>query len=224
VSRLRELEQQSLNASMNRHFIFNALNSIQYFINTSDKLSANKYLTQFAKLIRKNLDSSAEGERNVTLQEEIDRLKLYLSLESMRFKDKFTFSFEIDASIDPEELEVPSMLFQPFIENSIIHGILPQSHRMGEIVFRATREVDNIVFVIEDNGIGYEHSIRHKTPDGDHKSKGMSITSSRIDLLRQISGKSLQLIGPVELKNDADESIGTRVTIKIQDNSLEDKD
>jgi ligand-binding sensor domain-containing protein/two-component sensor histidine kinase len=224
TSRLRELEQQSLNASMNRHFIFNALNSIQYFINTSDKLSANKYLTQFAKLIRKNLDSSSDGERNVTLQEEIERLKLYLSLESMRFKDKFSFSFDIDPSIDAEELEVPSMLFQPFIENSIIHGILPQHDRKGEIVFRARREGVNVVFTIEDNGVGYEHSIRHKSADGDHKSKGMSITSSRIDLLRQLSGKSFQLIGPVELKNDAGESIGTRVTIKIQDNSLDDKD
>jgi ligand-binding sensor domain-containing protein len=224
VSRLRELEQQSLNASMNRHFIFNALNSIQYFINTSDKLSANKYLSQFAKLIRKNLDTSADGERNVSLQEEIERLKLYLSLESMRFKDKFTFHFEIDPSIDPEELEVPSMLFQPFIENSIIHGILPQSDRKGEIVFRTYRENENIVFQIDDNGVGYEHSIRHKSVDGDHKSKGMSITSSRIDLLRKISGKRFELIGPVELKNDTGHSIGTRVIIKIQDNSLEDKD
>lgn len=224
VSRLRELEQQSLNASMNRHFIFNALNSIQYFINTSDKLSANKYLSQFAKLIRKNLDTSADGERNVSLQEEIERLQLYLSLESMRFKDKFSFRFDIDPGIDPEELEVPSMLFQPFIENSIIHGILPQTNRKGEILFKAYRENGNIVFQIDDNGVGYEHSMRHKSVDGDHKSKGMSITSSRIDLLRKISGKRFELIGPVELKNDTGHSIGTRVIIKIQDNSLEDKD
>ncbi len=222
TSKLRGLEQQSLNASMNRHFIFNALNSIQYFINTQDKLSANKYLSQFAKLIRKNLDSSTTESNNVALSEEIERLELYLSLESMRFKDRFDYVFDIDPSIDTEELKIPSMIFQPFMENSIIHGILPRQDVKGLIKFTATREGDIINFIIEDNGIGYEKSMRHKVETGDHQSRGMSITSSRIELLRKISGKTFQLIGPVDIINDTGESIGTRVHIKIHDESLVD--
>jgi len=222
TSKLRGLEQQSLNASMNRHFIFNALNSIQYFINTQDKLSANKYLSQFAKLIRKNLDSSTTDNNNVALSEEIERLELYLSLESMRFQDRFDYVFDIDPTIDTDEMKVPSMIFQPFMENSIIHGILPRQGVKGLIKFTATRDGDIINFIIEDNGIGYEKSMRHKIETGDHQSRGMSITSSRIELLRKISGKTFQLIGPVDIKNDTGESIGTRVHIKIYDESLVD--
>lgn len=222
TSRLRDLEQQSLNASMNRHFIFNALNSIQYFINTQDRLSANKYLSQFAKLIRKNLDSSSTDQNMVTLSEEIERLKLYLSLESMRFRDRFDYEFTIDPSIDTEAVKVPSMIFQPFVENSIIHGILPRQNTKGEIHFSAHKNAETIDFIIEDNGVGYEKSIKQKQGDGDHQSRGMSITSSRIELLQKISGKSFLLIGPNDIKNDTGESIGTRVHIKIPDNSLED--
>jgi ligand-binding sensor domain-containing protein len=223
TSKLRGLEQQSLNASMNRHFIFNALNSIQYFINTQDKLSANKYLSQFAKLIRKNLDSSSNDNNNVTLNEEIERLKLYLSLESMRFVDRFEYSFDIDEDIDGETLLIPSMIFQPFIENSIIHGILPRTDGVkGKITFTANRYENVILFTLEDNGVGYEKSLRFKKENGDHQSKGMTITSSRIDLLHKISGKTFELNGPFDIKDTTGESIGTRVEIKIQDDSLVD--
>src|SRR5690554_8094155 len=98
-NKLSKLEQQSLNASMNRHFIFNALNSIQYYINTSDTKSANKYLSRFAKLIRKNLDSSYHEDGMVALSDEIERLKLYLDLESMRFIDRFDYAIEIEDEI-----------------------------------------------------------------------------------------------------------------------------
>ena len=99
-SKLLALEQQSLNASMNRHFIFNALNSIQYYINTQDKLSANKYLTSFAKLIRKNLDSSSSGKSLVPLTDELERLELYITLEHMRFQNKFEYKINIGQDID----------------------------------------------------------------------------------------------------------------------------
>src|SRR5690606_14800762 len=154
--------------------------------------------------------------------EEIERLKLYLSLESMRFRDRFDYEFTIDPSIDTEAVKVPSMIFQPFVENSIIHGILPRQNTKGEIHFSAHKNAETIDFIIEDNGVGYEKSIKQKQGDGDHQSRGMSITSSRIELLQKISGKSFLLIGPNDIKNDTGESIGTRVHIKIPDNSLED--
>ena len=138
-NKLIKLEQQSLNASMNRHFIFNSLNSIQFYINKEDKLSANRYLSNFSKLIRKNLDSSSVEDNLIPLSEEIERLNLYLSLENMRFKEKFTYEINIEDEVDVELTKVPGMFMQPFIENSIWHGVLPMEE-IGEItinIFRA---------------------------------------------------------------------------------------
>lgn len=222
TSKLRSLEQQSLNASMNRHFIFNALNSIQYFINTKDRLSANRYLSQFAKLIRKNLDSSTKDNNSVSLAEELERLDLYLSLESMRFPDKFSYVLDLDPEIDIENILVPSMIFQPFIENSIIHGILPQTDKKGLITFHAKLISEELIeFTIDDNGIGYNNSIQKKKTTGDHQSQGMLITSSRIELLRKISGKVFKLIGPEDIINNYGESMGTTVKIIISINMLD---
>jgi ligand-binding sensor domain-containing protein len=218
VNRLNALEQQILNASMNRHFIFNALNSIQYFINTQDRLSANKYLSQFAQLIRKNLDSSASRENRVTLAEEIERLQLYLSLESMRFSNRFTYTFDLDKNIDLEEVKIPPMLFQPFIENAIIHGILPNEDLNGEIRFTAELRNKEIVFTISDNGVGYSTSLRQKKGHGDHFSHGTSITKSRIEVIRKISGDVINMHGPEDIKDAEGRISGTKVVISVKQN------
>ena len=216
-NRLNALEQQSLNASMNRHFIFNALNSIQYFINTQDKLSANKYLSKFAQLIRKNLDSSASGENKVTLAEEIQRLQLYLSLESMRFEGRFDYVFDIDEDIELEEIKIPPMLFQPFIENAIIHGILPNEKLEGKIIFSALKNDNEIIFTIADNGVGYSTSLNVKKDRGDHFSHGTSITKSRIEVIRKISGDVISMEGPSDIMDENGVVCGTRVVIRIKE-------
>jgi ligand-binding sensor domain-containing protein len=216
TSRLNSLEQQSLNASMNRHFIFNALNSIQYFINTQDKLSANKYLTKFAQLIRKNLDSSAAGENSVPLSEEIQRLELYLTLEAMRFEGRFKYVFDIDPDIEMEEIRIPPMLFQPFVENSIIHGILPNEELEGEIYFKAELFKNEIEFTITDNGVGYSTSLKDKSSSGDHFSHGTTITKSRIEVIRKISGDVIELDGPKDLLDSENQVAGTVVKIRIK--------
>ena len=221
-TKLMTLEQQSLNASMNRHFIFNSLNSIQYFINTQDKYSANKYLTNFAKLIRKNLDSSSENNNQVTLQQEIERLELYLSLEAMRFKDRFDYIIDT-GDIDLEAIEVPAMLFQPFVENSIIHGILPIMDRKGLIKISLKQENDKMIVSIEDNGIGIENSMAKKgLSAGDHKSQGMEITAKRINLLNKLSRQDFELEGPFQIEDENRLINGTRVLIKIPLNNLVD--
>ena len=215
-SRLMELESQSLNSSMNRHFIFNALNSIQYYINKQDRKSANRYLTSFAKLIRKNLDSSQQNE--TTLSEELSRLELYLSLEQMRFQGKFTYAIHTDAEIDIETVKIPSMMLQPFLENSIWHGILP-SDRPGKIDLNIHRETRDVTIEIRDNGIGYFTSISRKTNGSEgHISKGMEITQNRIELYRKMTGLAYEIIGPEEIKNTAGETLGTTVKIRIPDN------
>lgn len=215
-NRLRELEQQSLNASMNRHFIFNSLNSIQYFINSSDKKSANKYLSSFAKLIRKNLDSSTADNFIVSLNEEIERISLYLVLEKMRFGDKFDYEVNVNSDVDIEMTMVPSMLLQPFVENSIIHGVLPLESKKGKIEVNVKLELDSLVFEVLDNGVGIEDSLRLKeTFDGDHESKGMMITENRVELLRQVDGEKLMIIGPFQINDGEGGVVGTKVIIKI---------
>lgn len=222
-NRLLFLEQQSLNASMNRHFIFNSLNSIQYFINSSNKLAANKYLTSFAKLIRKNLDSSQANNFIVTLKEEIERIQLYLSLEKMRFEGKFEYEIDLDDDIDTESLEIPSMILQPFVENSIIHGVLP-IQRQGLIRIRIFLEFGFLVFEVVDDGIGIDASLSLKkaNPDNSHDSMGMEITNRRIDLLRKLTGENLMIIGPFQMNDDSGNSLGTKVIIKINIESQTD--
>lgn len=220
-ARLLALEQKSINASMNRHFIFNALNSIQYFINTQDRKSANKYLTDFAKLIRMNLDTVNHEGNSITLEDELSRMELYLSLESMRFQDKFEYKIDI-VDVDPESVEIPPMLMQPFVENSIIHGILPNENRKGMINIRIEREGDYLLISIIDNGIGVEHSIQKKSiAEGDHRSQGMEITSKRIELIKKLSDFDISLEGPEEIYDENRLINGTRVLIKMK---LEDFD
>jgi sensor histidine kinase YesM len=214
-NKLTKFEQQSLNASMNRHFIFNALNSIQYYINSSDKQSANKYLSRFAKLIRKNLDSSHRKDGMVALGDEIERLRLYLDLESMRFTDRFDYEINLDPHVEPEMLKVPAMFLQPFVENSIIHGILPLKDKKGMIKINVTDHLEHIRIEIIDNGIGIDRSVYEKNEENDHESQGMLITKGRIELLQKISAKSIEMIGPRQI-NENDNSIsGTVVIFKL---------
>lgn len=210
-AKLLMLEQQSMNSSMNRHFIFNALNSIQYYINRQDKLAANQYLTDFAKLIRKNLDSSEEN--FAPLSEEIERLELYLKLESMRFPDKFMYSVHQDSSEALRLVKIPAMLIQPFLENSIWHGLLPKDSGGQLHVFFGLKE-GCLEIRIEDNGIGLAESQARKTNSDVHISKGMEITRSRIELIEQMTGKHIELSGPEDWKSESGES-GTRVTIRF---------
>jgi len=221
-SKLITLEQKSLNASMNRHFIFNSLNSIQYFINSQDRLSANRYLTNFAKLIRKNLDSTNEDGNMISLCQEIEGLELYLSLESMRFKDKFSYVFDIEG-VDSESIYLPAMLLQPFVENSIIHGVLPNENKKGLILIKM-RVFENVLNIeIHDNGIGIKSSLSIKSLDkGDHRSQGMEITSKRIELIKKILHQGFEIIGPFQIEDDECQVCGTRVLIKIPFENLDE--
>lgn len=221
-NKLSKLEQQSLNASMNRHFIFNSLNSIQYYINAADSKSANKYLSRFAKLIRKNLDSSYHKDGMVALSDEIERLKLYLDLESMRFIDRFNYSINVDDAVETEVLKVPAMFLQPFVENSIIHGVLPVKDRMGEIEVNIHEHFDHIRIEIKDNGVGIDRSKKNKKIDSnDHQSQGMMIAKGRIELLQKISARSIEMEGPLQIKENDRLINGTIVTFKIMKQYLE---
>lgn len=211
-NKLIKLEQQSLNASMNRHFIFNSLNSIQFYINKEDKLSANRYLSNFSKLIRKNLDSSSAEDNLIPLSEEIERLNLYLSLENMRFKEKFTHEIRLSNEVDAELTKVPAMFMQPFIENSIWHGILPMD-KPGKITIEIFKQNNKTIFEISDNGIGFSTSIINKSKEqNEHSSKGVKIATNRIELLQKVIQKEITIEGPYDIVEN-DKITGTKVTI-----------
>ena len=212
-SKMLSLEQQALNASMNRHFIFNSLNSIQYYINRQDKISANKYLSSFAKLVRKNLDSSLVNE--IYLDDEIERINLYLKLEQMRFQDKFSYEVNIDPNIEPQSIKIPSMLLQPFIENSIWHGILP-ANKPGNIKVNVLKEGNKLIITVVDDGIGIDISIAQKKgKEQHHESKGMQLTKGRIDLISKVSNRDCAIKGPYQIYNSNNEVAGTEVSIVL---------
>ena len=215
-SRMLQLEQQALNANMNRHFVFNALNSIQFHINRQDRTTASRYLTSFAKLIRKNLDASQND--TTTLAEELERLELYLQLEHMRFKDKFRYTISLDPRVDANHVRLPAMMLQPYVENSIWHGILPME-RQGHVAISTGPggEDGRVVVRIEDDGIGMEQSLKAKLGmEGDHISRGIEITKGRADVLRKLELTDIRIQGPEQWHDPVTNSVlGTRVLIEL---------
>ncbi len=214
-SRMLQLEQQALNANMNRHFVFNALNSIQYHINKQDKATASKYLTSFAKLIRKNLDASQSD--TTTLAEELERLELYLTLEHMRFKDRFRYEITVAPEVDTQHVRLPAMMLQPYVENSIWHGILPMEQQ-GRISISVAGTGNGRVGVrIEDDGIGVDQSKRRKQGvESDHISRGIEITKGRADVLRRLELTDIRIMGPEERHDEATGAVlGTQVLIEL---------
>jgi len=210
--KISELTQANLRQQMNPHFIFNTLNSIQYYMYQHDKLATNTYLTKFSSLMRKVLDNS--NHTSIPLRDELDALTLYLDLERLRFNDKFTYEINIDEEIDPLLFKVPTMLIQPYVENSISHGLMPREEQ-GTVKVGMKLAKDHIVCTIEDNGIGREAAQeKRKARNSNHNSLGTQITASRLDLVNSLYGTTLHTVY-TDLKNSAGEPVGTRVEIHI---------
>jgi PAS domain S-box-containing protein len=156
-----DLKLMALRAAMNPHFIFNTLNSIQYYIMENDQRNAVNYLSTFSKLIRSILNHSVVPK--VKLNEELEMLKHYVQLEQMRFENKFDFVFEIDPELDINNIEIPSMLIQPYVENAILHGINNKPTR-GTLKISVKDSIDSILFEVEDDGVG--RTATHKFAPG----------------------------------------------------------
>jgi tetratricopeptide (TPR) repeat protein len=210
--KISEVRQANLRQQMNPHFIFNTLNSIQYYMYQHDKLATNNYLTKFSSLMRKVLENSQHT--SIPLRDELDALNLYLELEMIRFKDKFDYEIKVDDEIDTLLYKVPTMLIQPYVENSISHGLMPAEGK-GRVRINLKLENEYISCIIEDNGIGREaaQEIKRKS-DNNHNSLGTQIVSSRLDLVNALYGTSLKTIY-TDLKNINGEPEGTRVEIQI---------
>ncbi len=183
--RLAEVEMLALRSRMNPHFLFNSLNTIEYFVLKGDEEKATRYLSSFSRLLRLILNHSTE--ETVRLSAELTGLSLYLELEASRFDDNFRYTIEVDAHIDTDEVIIPPLLLQPFVENAIWHG-LQHSHRLDKRLWVRVMPVNDqtIQFEIEDNGIGRAQAEQLKgLPATRQKSLGMDITQQRIDLFNR---------------------------------------
>jgi len=199
------LEQQALQAMMNPHFVFNVMNSIQHYINTKNTSSANKILTGFARLIRKNLDICTKS--FISLEEEIEYLTLYLSLEKMRFGEKFNYTISIGRDIDQDETMIPSMILQPYIENAIWHGLMPKEEGGNLAIVINQQPSGSLLIQITDDGIGIDNSLRIKNEK--HNSKGMSLTQERVNLINQIEAD------PIQISISQNGNSGTTISILV---------
>ncbi|MGB8375318.1 MAG: histidine kinase [Salegentibacter sp.] len=200
--RFEETKMEALLAQMNPHFIFNAMNSIQNYIMDSDIDNATIFLGDFAKLIRLNLDHCTKP--TILLIEEIEYLQSYIRIENKRLNDVVRVAFEIDSSIDPYDVEIPTMLLQTFVENVFVHAFPAGiTNPTLEVSFRLLSE--NILQCqIEDNGIGFSGNPTKKL----HQSKGVNLVKERLTLLGYDVEKAVEII--------SEKNGGTSVTLKLK--------
>jgi outer membrane protein assembly factor BamB len=209
-NKLITYEQKALQSLMNPHFIFNSLGSIQNYLLQNKANEASLYLSQFARLIRQNLNSANSA--FISIEDETDRLMNYLSLEKLRLDDKFEFHIKVDPELHADELLIPSMVIQPFVENAVWHGISPMNGK-GHISISINRETEKYLLVtVEDNGIGIKQSGQYFTKH-DHISIGMETTQKRLNLICKQHKLKFEIQFSEVLPGQS--SPGTRVSFKI---------
>lgn len=203
---------KSLRSQMNPHFIFNALNSVNNFIAKNDERMANRYLADFSTLMRRVLSYSDKD--FIELSEELELLQLYLKLEHERFPDKFDYHFDIDPALQTQDIRIPPMLIQPFVENAVWHG-LRYLEEKGTLNVVLKREGDNLSVQIKDSGIGRKQSKTLKTDSQkSRQSVGISNIENRLKLLGEIYGSRLQ----VSISDINEDGSGTLVEMSIPTN------
>lgn len=206
----QSLVLRSLRGQMNPHFIFNALNSVNNFISKNDERSANKYLSDFSKLMRTVMENSRY--EFISLATELSILQLYLSLEHARFKDKFDYTLTVSEELSLEQTQIPPMLIQPYIENAIWHGLRYKEEK-GLLTVNLLPHGDDLMVTIQDNGIGRKKSAELKTHNQkDKDSIGLKNTEARIAIINELY-KTHMRVSIEDL--DPLTASGTKVTVYI---------
>lgn len=208
---IAEYQMTALQSQMNPHFIFNAINSIQNYILNHKSQDAYDYLAAFSKLIRQVLVNSQQI--MISLNKELELLQLYLDLEQRRFKRKFDYQIQVDDKINTDELLIPSLTIQPYVENAIWHGIMSLgSDKTGKIDIHVKLENENLIIEITDNGVGRVAAAQGKSDDG-KGSLGLELSEKRISILKKLTGEEATIT--IEDLYVMERSAGTRVRIII---------
>lgn len=205
----------ALRSQMNPHFIFNALNSIQQYILTGNVDDANKYLSKFSRLQREILNQS--DKYFISLEKEIEMLNLYLQLEQLRFDEGFEYEIKVDEEIDVSEIKIPPMIMQPFVENSIWHGLASQKDNKKILIEFTLNSEDILLAKINDNGIGREASTKLKdlnTSQSQYPSRGLSLITERLHILQQQYNKPFGA-SISDISDKTGNIKGTQVTLHI---------
>ncbi|RDB06229.1 hypothetical protein DVG78_10400 [Runella aurantiaca] len=211
--RIAQTEISALRAQMNPHFIFNCLNSIQYYTAQNEADKASEYLTKFSRLIRLVLENSRS--EKVTLTNELETLRLYIDMEAMRFQQKVRYEINVAPDVDTDTIQIPPLLVQPFVENAIWHGLM-HKETGGQVIIEVTQPQENVLRIaITDDGVGREKAAEYKSKSATkHKSFGMKVTTERIELINQLyqTNTSVKIN---DLKDDWGIAVGTEVVVKI---------
>ncbi len=205
--KVAELENKALRAQMNPHFLSNALNSIKGIILKNDMKLAATHLTSFSSLIRTILANS--DKKLILLEKELDALKLYIELESLRFTQQFTYEIRVDKNVDQGFVRIPPLILQPFVENAIWHGLMPKISGSKKLAINIYRKGDFVICEIEDNGVGREEKPRTHGK-AEHRSMGISLTENRIKLLHPENAVTI-----IDLKNGKGQALGTKVLVQL---------
>ncbi|MGL4631258.1 MAG: sensor histidine kinase [Leadbetterella sp.] len=204
------LEMKAMRAQMNPHFIFNSMNTIDAYILRKRFVEASDFLQKFSKLIRNVLENSER--KVVPLTKEIETLGMYVELEQERFSHSFDYAIHLNDSLKKGKIEIPSMILQPFVENSILHGIRHLKDRRGQIIISISPHPANenlLVCSIDDNGIGMEASSEvNKQRNKSHNSMGVQVTLERIQGYQSESNINI----PTQVINKKE---GTRVELVL---------
>lgn len=207
---LAEYEQKALHLQMNPHFVFNCLGSISSFIVQNGTDSAIKYLAKFSKLMRLTLEYSKES--LIPIDKEIESLQNYLELEQLRFNNKFSFTIYKSNEIE-DDVALPPLLLQPFVENAIIHGVIPKKDK-GEISISFAIDNDSLFCTIEDNGIGIDQSkINKENSVLAHKSMAIDIIKKRLERIASSTGKRSTIKMEELIENNT--VSGTKVMLQL---------
>lgn len=212
---LRDSQVKLLENQMNPHFIFNSLTSIKSFIQSSDIKNADYYLSHFSKLMRLYLDTSRKSQ--ITIKEELDLINHYLVLEKMRFDNRFSYEISIDPQVLDNEIQIPTMLIQPIVENSIKHGLFHRPNN-GLIKIDIRSESTYIIIIISDNGIGMNKSMQLKSLDlTRHDSHASTIVREKISLINKTTDLQIEM-DTRELSPNEIVYKGTITTITLRQN------
>ena len=185
----QEIEQKLLRVQMNPHFIFNALTAIQDYMRNVNIKVAEQYLVKFSKLMRQILENSRS--EYISLDQEINMLENYLSIQNIRQTQPFDFNIQVDEEIDTESIAIPPMFAQPFVENAIEHGIA-HLEKTGKIDIKFTLEDQYIILQVQDNGVGIHNATKiKKLSHKSHESLATQITQERIDIFKQSIKKNI---------------------------------
>ncbi|SDS39392.1 Y_Y_Y domain-containing protein [Polaribacter sp. KT25b] len=210
--KIAHLRLENLRSQMNPHFIFNALNSIQDYIVSNKKELASSYLVKFSRLIRMYLDYSQQNE--ITLQEELSALQLYLELEKVRFEDELSYKIKIDKRLQIHQIKVPSLFIQPYVENALKHGLLHKLNNRKLMVEAKLISQNKVQILVEDNGIGRQQSAKIKRQNQKHKPFATKANQERVHLYKNKLKRDIN-IQIKDLKDKNKLSLGTKVIINI---------